>query len=126
VENKILDIFILEDSSERMRWFKQTFSDCNIVYTKDVKNACDELRTKDYDLIFLDRDLGWSTTESGEDVARVMKEEQLAKDACVVIHSVNPVGVEIMKNYLEEYHNSVKVIRYPSLLQMKRGDFKCQ
>ena len=119
-------ILILEDDPNRFKWFRKTFADDDVTYTTRVPQDLSCLRGSSYDLIFLDRDLGWSTTESGEDVARVMKEEQLAKDACVVIHSVNPVGVEIMKNYLEEYHNSVKVIRYPSLLQMKRGDFKCQ
>ena len=69
MDNGVYDIFVLEDSPERIKWFRKTFGDCNLTFTKDVKEACDELRTKDYDLIFLDRDLG-HPKENGEDVSR--------------------------------------------------------
>ena len=119
----VLDIFILEDSPERIKWFHKTFYDCNLCITKDVKTACDELRTKDYDLIFLDRDLS-HPKENGEDVAWVMKEEQLAKNACIVIHTVNPRGQRNIKKYLESYHNDINMISFPQLWKMKRSDFK--
>ena len=125
MENKVLDIFILEDSPERIKWFQQVFSDCNLCFTKDVKTACDEIRTKDYDIIFLDRDLG-HPKENGEDVAWVMKEEKLAENACVIVHTVNPRGQRNIKKYLEEYHKDVYVISYVQLRKMKREDFKCR
>jgi hypothetical protein len=123
MDKGVLDIFILEDAPERIKWFQQTFGDCNIVYTKDVETACDELRTKDYDLIFLDRDLG-HPKENGEDVAWVMKEEQLARNACIVIHTVNPRGQRNIKKYLEQYHRDVHLIDFTLLRKMKRSDFQ--
>jgi len=116
------DIFILEDCPERVKWFHKTFGDCNLCITKDVKTACDELRTKDYDLVFLDRDLG-HPKENGEDVAWVMKQEKLAQKACIVVHTVNPRGQRNIKKYLEEYHKNFYVINFTQLRKMKRSDF---
>lgn len=99
-----------------------TFGDCNLTFTKDVKTACDEIRTKDYDLIFLDRDLG-HPKENGEDVAWVMKTEKLAQDACVIVHTVNPRGQRVIKRYLDEYHKNFHVIDFTQLRKMKRKDF---
>ena len=123
MDNVVYEIFVLEDSPERIKWFQMTFGDCNLMFTDDVKTACDELRTKDYDLIFLDRDLGHPRGENGEDVAWVMKTEELAKSACVVVHTVNPRGQRVIKRYLGEYHNNFYVIDFTQLRKMKREDF---
>lgn len=123
MSNRLVEIFILEDSPERIKWFRKTFGDCSLFFTKDVKTACDEIRTKDYDLIFLDRDLGHSK-ENGEDVAWTMKEEQLAKNSCIVVHTVNPRGQRNIKEYLSQYHNNFHVIDFTQLRKMKREDFK--
>lgn len=122
MDHGVLDIFVLEDCPERVKWFYKTFNDCNLCITKDVKTACDELRTKDYDLVFLDRDLG-HPKENGEDVAWVMKQEKLAQKACIVVHTVNPRGQRNIKKYLEEYHKNFYVINFTQLRKMKRSDF---
>ena len=123
MDKGVYDIFILEDSPERIKWFRQTFGDCNLVFTDDIETACDELRTKDYDMIFLDRDLGHPRGENGEDVAWVMKEEKLAKNACIVVHTVNPRGQRNIKRYLGQYHNNVNMIDFTKLRKMKKEDF---
>jgi len=123
MDNESYNIFVLEDSPERIKWFRKTFEDCNLKFTDDVKIACEELRTKDYDLIFLDRDLGHPRGENGEDVAWAMKEEKLAPEATVVVHTVNPRGQRVIKRYLEEYHKDVHVINFVQLRKMKREDF---
>lgn len=122
MDKGVPDIFILEDCPERVKWFQKTFGDCNLCITKDVKTACDEIRTKDYDLIFLDRDLG-HLKENGEDVAWVMKEEQLAKEALIVVHTVNPRGQINIKKYLDQYHKNFHIISFVQLRKMKRSDF---
>ena len=124
MENRSLNIFILEDNIERIKWFEQIFSDCNIVSTFNIDIACDELRTKDFDMVFLDRDLGYLGGKSGEDVAWVMKEEKLVPNACIIVHTVNPGGQRNMKKYLESYHKNVNMIDFTSLIKMKRSDFK--
>ena len=123
MDNGVYDIFVLEDSPERIKWFRTIFGDCNLTFTDDVQTACNELRTKDYDLIFLDRDLGHPRGESGEDVAWVMREEKLAQDAIVVVHTVNPRGQRVIKRYLEEYHKNIHVINFIQLRKMKKKDF---
>ncbi len=125
MDNEVLDILVLEDCPEREKWFRKTFGDCNIVLTDDIKTACDEIRTKDYDLIFLDRDLGHPRGENGEEVAWVMKEEKLAKNACVVVHTVNPRGQRVIQRYLKEYHSNFYMIDFTKLRKMKREDFQC-
>jgi len=122
MDNGVYDIFVLEDSPERIKWFRKTFGDCNLTFTDDVTTACDELRTRDYDLVFLDRDLG-HPKENGEDVAWVMKEEKLAQNACVVIHTVNPRGQRVIKRYLEEYHTNVHSINFTQLWKLKKEAF---
>ena len=118
-----MDIFILEDCPERIKWFRKTFSDCNLYITKNVKTACNEIRTKDYDLIFLDRDLS-HPKENGEEVAWAMMEDKLQSQATVVVHTVNPRGQRNMKKYLEKYHDDVHMIDFTMLRKMKRSDFK--
>jgi CheY-like chemotaxis protein len=123
VDNGVYDIFVLEDSPERIKWFRKTFGDCNLTFTDDVTTACDELRTKDYDLIFLDRDLGHPRGENGEDVAWVMKEEKLAQNTPIVVHTVNPRGQRVIKRYLGEHHTDVHIINFTQLHKMKKSDF---
>ena len=118
-----LNIFVLEDSLERIKWFEETFEDCNIFFTKKVKEACEKLRSEKYDLIFLDRDLG-SIEENGEEVANMMRKEKLSPNACIIIHTVNPFGQANMKKYLKSYHKNVNMIDFTQLIKMKREDFK--
>ena len=118
-----MNILILEDAPERIEWFKQTFEDCNLVFTQDVVTACNELRTNKYDLIFLDRDLS-HPVENGEEVAWVMRQEQLAPNACVVIHTVNPRGQRVINRYLSDYHTNFHQIPFTNLRKMRRSDFQ--
>jgi len=118
-----INIFVLEDAPERRQWFLSTFADCDITFSDRVEDSLDKIRTGQYDLIFLDRDLG-HPKENGEDVAWCMKEEKLAKNACIVIHTVNPRGQRNIKKYLESYHDNIHMIDFPKLRKMHRSDFK--
>jgi len=117
-----MKIYILEDAPERMEWFRATFHDCEITHTDQVDQACNDIEESEYDIIFLDRDLGHYKF-NGEDVAWHMKENKLARDAAIVIHSVNPRGQRNMKKYLDEYHPQVLQIPFTQLIKMKREDF---
>ena len=123
MDNGVYDIFVLEDSPERIKWFQIMFGDCNIFFTDDIETACGELRTKHYDFVFMDRDLGHPRGESGEDVAWVMKEEKLCQDSCVIVHTVNPHGQRNIRRYLGQYHSNFYVIDFTKLRKMKRKDF---
>lgn len=114
-------IYIVEDAPERMEWFRKTFHDCEIYHTDQVEQACNDIEENEYDIIFLDRDLG--PKFNGEDIAWHMKENELAEDSAIIIHSVNPRGQRNMSKYLGEYHSQVLVIPFTQLIKMKREDF---
>tara|TARA_Y100000310_G_scaffold57488_2_gene52742 strand:+ start:64084 stop:64449 length:366 start_codon:yes stop_codon:yes gene_type:complete len=118
-----MNIFILEDSTERMEWFRSVFSDCNIHHTKIVKVAEDSLRKNHYDLIFLDRDLG-DDEACGEELTKVMMEEKLCLDTCIVIHTINPWGKYKMREHLQRYHKNFYEIEFTELVKKSREDFR--
>jgi formylmethanofuran dehydrogenase subunit B len=118
------NIFLLEDSLERINWFKETFSECPIVHTKDVQEAIDILKKTDFDIVFLDRDLSYSNpTENGEYVTRKMKELKLALNSIIVIHTVNPFGQISMMQDIRSYHDNVYLLPFPVLMKMHRESF---
>lgn len=119
----MVKLFVLEDDPERKKWFLSVFADCEITFSDNANQSIEMIREGEYELIFLDRDIG-HPTESGEDVAWVMKQEELAKNACIVVHTVNPRGQRNMQKYLESYHENVHVIDFTQLRKMKRDDFK--
>jgi DNA-binding response OmpR family regulator len=116
-----MKIFILEDFDERINYFKNIFSDCDIDYTDDVKYGFDLLSSKKYDLIFLDRDLG-KLNESGEDLAWEMLQHKIASNTPIIIHTENTRGQRIIKRYLEKYHNNVKQIAFKHLRRMSKEE----
>ena len=117
-----IDILVLEDAPERRKWFRETFKGCHIRCTKTVLSTIKKIKLNKFDLIFLDRDLG-DEKESGDDVAYEMMVQKLAKDAVIVIHTVNPVGQQTMKKCLDKYHKNVYAIPYTQLLNMRKEDF---
>ncbi len=118
-----MKIFVLEDDPERISWFKKTFDDCEISFTKDTSEARKKLKNNKYDLIFLDRDLS-NPYRNGEDVAWEMARYKLAQDTTIIIHTENARGQRVMKKYLEKYHNNVHQISFIDLKHMYRIDFK--
>lgn len=116
-------ILILEDDPNRFAWFRKTFADDDVTFTTRVPQALSCLRGSSYDLIFLDRDLG-QPKENGEDVSWAMKEEKLAENSTVVIHSVNTYGQRNMKRDIESYNPNVEVIPFTQLRKLNRVDFK--
>jgi len=117
-------IYILEDMSIRMEWFRKTFHDCEIYHTDKVKKACEDIENNEYDLIFLDRDLG-DYKLTGEFVTDYMVEKRLAQNSAIVIHSSNEPARIRMKENLDVYHKDVHIIPFTELYNMKREDFKC-
>lgn len=124
-------IYIVEDDKQRMVWFRKTFSDCEIYHTEEALQACQDIEENEYNIIFLDRDLFHSAANedaegnelTGEDVARYMRDNQLAKDAAIVIHSLNPIGQKNIRILLDDYHSQVYTIPFTELRKMSREDF---
>ncbi len=119
---KKLNILVLEDEAERWNWFNKIFFQDEVTFTFSVKRTIQCLKEDNYDIIFLDRDLG-DTEDNGEKVALEMMKQKLNLRATIVIHTMNPNGQESMKCYLEKYHKEVYVIPFTQLIKMKRKDF---
>ena len=117
-----LNILVLEDEIERRNWFNKIFFSDEVTFTFSVKRTIQCLKEDNYDIIFLDRDLG-DTEDNGEKVALEMMKQKLNLRATIVIHTMNPNGQESMKCYLEKYHKKVYIIPYTQLIKMKRKDF---
>lgn len=98
-------IFILEDSKERIDWFKENLLTNNIDITEDVDVARELLNSFDYDIIFLDHDLGGRVYvdskeyNTGATVSKFIHETR-NKNVNVIIHSWNENGSKIMSGYL--------------------------
>ena len=105
---------ILEDAPERIPGFKKILPpNTAIVWTDSPEVAIWELRNSNFDLVFLDHDLG--KAYSGAMVANTMAEEELNLDAVIIIHSVNVVGAKNMFNRLSLSHETV-LFPFPTLI----------
>lgn len=97
-------IFILEDSPERIRWFRERMPDATIVST--AEDALAILSQGSFDFFFLDHDLCFNDAAfpdkpgSGERVAHYLAQKGFAGSA--VIHSVNELGATRMRARLRQ------------------------
>jgi DNA-binding LytR/AlgR family response regulator len=97
-----MKIFILEDDPNRVEWLKENFNPgIELDITEMAETGMKWLREREYDVIFLDHDLGgermvssdvWNT---GATVARMIHETD-NKHLTVIVHSYNPSGAQIM------------------------------
>lgn len=98
-------VLILEDSEERIAWFKERLP--NAMYAKTSVEAALLLAKHKFNVAFLDHDLHWmhqSTIKifkgTGREVARFM--QTIKFKGLVVIHSRNPLGADMMCEYLPQ------------------------
>lgn len=98
-----MKILILEDSAERMEFFYKKFEDSEIRHVEHAKDAIEALENNQYDIIFLDHDLGgtqmnYDPKDCGTLVAEYLSENPV--DSKIIIHSFNPVAANRMINIL--------------------------
>ncbi len=121
-----IHIFILEDDERRMDLFKARFKESEIAnftfdHANNVHAAKKLLKANNYDMLFLDHDLGGQTYVSsteentGAGLARWIKEnkETISLSGAILIHSFNPQGAEYMRKELHSVHDNV--FKVPSL-----------
>lgn len=113
-------IFVLDDMMVRIRWFRSQWP--NMHYAMDVPTALDMLRENEYEIIFLDNDLGGAPYVRGKDgdgidAARVMAQEKLQTDAKIVVHSCNRHMAQQIAATLEPTHGDVSIIPFTALRQ---------
>ncbi len=122
MKDRVLEVLVLDDEFDNRGWFYDTFTGCNIASTSEPGHITEILKIYDYDIVFLDGDLGQK--HGGKDVTFTLMTLKIGLDATYVIHSMNPVLQKIMESHLRKYHKKVYVIPYSQLRKMKREDFK--
>ncbi len=95
-------ILVLEDSTSRIEYFIERFSDHDLTITENADDAIVYLQTEVYDCIFLDNDLGIDNG-CGTDVAAFLSSGMsINDDAIVIVHSWNMPAVAAILAQLPE------------------------
>jgi len=112
-------IFVLDDEIARISWFQKNWT--NVEYAHDPVQAEKLLSENDYDLIFLDHDLGGAYERGplgdGIDLARVMVEKEIHKDTPIVVHSLNYDGAGNMLDTLKYTHTKLCRLNFVRLIR---------
>lgn len=100
-EKALMKILILEDDAERMKAFAKKLQEYDFDYTDNAQEAIEYLKKNNYNLIYLDHDLGgkqleWDEDNCGMTVAEYIAEHPLPSTSRVVIHSFNVVAAQRM------------------------------
>jgi hypothetical protein len=96
------DVLVMDDTDERLRWFKQQMPRCTTVKTAD--EAITALTTRRFRVLFLDHDLHWMHADNsivkgtGKEVALHLK--KVGFDGIVVIHSRHVEAAAVMAKIL--------------------------
>lgn len=99
-------ILVLEDNEYRIKWFRHHFANETITIMEAASDAIGCLQSNEYDLIFLDHDLGGEAfvneahKNTGSEVARFLAASKANINASYVIHSLNSAGADYMFNAL--------------------------
>lgn len=100
-----MKILLLEDDIKRITEFRQRFLSIphkQIFYTDTAQTCIELLKSEEFDLIFLDHDLGGKVfvdineKNTGSEVARYISQNPLNSNPIIIIHTLNPVGGKYM------------------------------
>lgn len=92
-----IKILVLEDDSQRARFFIEKFGHYHFKITENAFTAIDCLKTTVFNYIFLGNDLGVDNGE-GVDVASFLHNnpENLNNKAMILVHSWNTAATELI------------------------------
>lgn len=118
-----MNIFILEDSIERIKMFRKKLSKHSVTYCDDVETSKEILQKNKFDIIFFDHDLDHrvfvssSEPNTGYQLAKWIANETDLVFEKVIVHSMNPVGAEHIKKEALKFSDNVQKIIFPILIQ---------
>jgi hypothetical protein len=113
----MIRVFVLEDDPIRIKVFKENFEKfAKFTFSTNIYDAMKDFDLNNkYDLILLDHDLGGETFvdsefyNTGAQFCRYLIKKKIELPQ-IIIHSHNPVGAEIMEEYLiEKGYNASRV-----------------
>lgn len=103
-------ILVVEDNSERIKFFKTIFSSASVLVFAENYNQAVSLLDNDFDLVFLDHDLeeehytgnSLYADNTGYSLAEYIIENDLLLKAVFIVHSLNPIGSQNIVNCLQK------------------------
>ena len=117
-----MKIFILEDSKERIKWFKDVFSSENSLFFADNVIDAKRILTEESNFyaLFLDHDLDnrifvdSNEENTGYQLARFLVENKISFMS-IIIHSMNIFGSHRMFDVLKKISENVYRVPFPVL-----------
>jgi hypothetical protein len=106
-----MKILVLEDNPWRIDKFKELFKNQEVCFCKDIETAKQALIDsvlEPFKCLWLDHDLNgkiWENSfeeEAGYKFVKWMVDNGFQKNSLNYIHSMNPVGANLMLNYLKD------------------------
>lgn len=113
-----MNILLLEDNPHRITFFQNGLKKHKLTICRHAKSAIKALKDGQFDLIFLDHDLGGEPVDPddencGSEVARFIVDQSIA-GGLIVLHTENRAGREAMAALL----GNCQAIPYSKLKQM--------
>lgn len=113
------NILVVEDNMVRIGYFISNFdarkNNLAFYYAENYDKAIEYLSSIDFNLIFLDHDLG-DNSKDGADIAQWMVDNNKS-NILTVIHTMNPIGRDDIKNILPDGIVSSSIWLNSELLQ---------
>jgi len=103
-----MKILILEDNLDRIEKFKILFKNQEVSHYDNAFDARQACKFNTFDILWLDHDLNgkiWEDSfkeDTGYSFVKYIVDEGLQKKSLIYIHSMNPVGANLMLNYLRD------------------------
>jgi DNA-binding NarL/FixJ family response regulator len=102
-------VLFVDDQPGRVAYlrYKGVLKTENVERVVNAYDAIELVKSKSYDVVFLDHDLetyeqGSHKEITGQDVAKALVGSSVGRPACVVIHSMNPIGAEAIERIFNE------------------------
>lgn len=101
-----MKILILEDDPLRIEKFRKGLIGHTMFITDNTNLAIEHLKKEEWDILFLDHDLGGQTfvqsgVGTGYEVATWLEEHPEYKPKTIYVHSLNPMGAQNMMRALD-------------------------
>jgi CheY-like chemotaxis protein len=100
-------ILVLEDNAQRTKIFNRSLIGHEVVVTEFAEEAIKYLNESEWDVLFLDHDLGGkvfvkTVENTGYQVACWLEENPSRKPKTIFLHSLNPDGRKRMKQAIPD------------------------
>lgn len=111
-------ILIVDDEKERCLYFQRIFQNCSLDFASNADKAINKLKEKTFDLICLDYDLGLE--QKGTIVAEYLVSNNLIQDADILVQSMNPAGVKLIKDIFDNSKKQIQIKRFIDIRDMEK------